>query len=91
MKQTYVSLMILAWFVGPAVVSADWSTYSKWHWTDRHTVDHSVLERDSLIHRVEFPTFHDAFGLTLGKGRDTRESERDRGSDSEISGKGMRS
>jgi hypothetical protein len=50
-----------------------------------------LLERDSLIHRVDFPTFHDAFGLHLGKDRDKRESERDRGSDSAVSGTGMRS
>lgn len=91
MKQICVSLMILGWFLEPAVVSADWSPYSKWYWTDRHTIDRMVLERDSLIHRVDFPTFHDAFGLTLGKDKDTREAERDRGSDSAISGKGMQS
>jgi hypothetical protein len=91
MRQIYLSLMILGWCVVPNFVSADWSTYSKRHRTDHHTVDRDVIERDSLIQRVEFPTFHDAFGLTLGKGRDTRESERDRGSDSAISGKGMQS
>ena len=86
-----IPVMILGWFVGPAAVSADWSIYSQWRWTDRYTVDRSVLKRNSLIHRVDSPTLHDAFGLTLGKGRDTRESERDRGSDSAISGKGIRS
>lgn len=86
MRQIYVSLMILGWFVVPAVVSADWSTYSQRCWTDR-----GVIERDALIHRVLTPTFQDAFGLTLGRDRDKSESERDRGSDSAISGKGMRS
>lgn len=91
MRQIYLSLMILGWCMVPNFVSADWSPYSQRHRTDHHTVDRDVIERDSLIHRVEFPTFHDAFGLTLGKGRDTRESERDHGSDSAISGKGIRS
>lgn len=96
MKQMYVSsvilsLMMLGWFTVPGFVSADWSPYSQRYWTDRHTVDRGMLERDSLINRVDFPTFHDAFGLTLGKDKDTRESERDRGSDSAVSGKGMRS
>ncbi len=91
MRQIYVSLMILAWFAVPGFVSADWSTYSQRHWTDHHTVDCGVLEQDSLIHRVLTPTFHDAFGLTLGRDKDKRESERDRGSDSAASGKGTRS
>ncbi len=91
MRQICLSLIILGWCVVPVVVSADWSTYPQWHWTDRHTIGLGVIERDPLIHHVEFPTFHDAFGLTLGRDKGTRESEHDRGSDSAISGKGMRS
>jgi hypothetical protein len=91
MKPISVSLVMLLWFAVPAFVSADWSTYSQRDWADRHTVDRGLTEQDSLIHRVDFPTFHDAFGLTLGRDKDKRESERDRGSDSAISGKGMRS
>lgn len=96
MKQLYLSsviagLMMLGWFAVPAFVSADWSTYSQRHWTDRHIVDRGVLEQDSLIRRVDFPTFHDAFGLSLGRDRGRSESERDRGSDSAASGKGTRS
>lgn len=89
MRQMYIPLMILGWFIGPVVVSADWSIYSQWR--DRHTIDLGVIDQNSLIHRIDSPTFHDAFGLMLGRGRDTRESERDRGSDSAISGRGIRS
>lgn len=91
MRQIYASLMILGWFAVPDFVSADRSTHSQRYWTDRHTVDRGLNERDSLIHRVDSPTFHDAFGLQLGRDRDKRESERDRGSDSAVSGRGMRS
>jgi hypothetical protein len=86
MRPIYVSLMILGWFAIPNFVSADWSTYSQQYWADR-----GLFERNSLIHRVDFPTFHDAFGLQLGRDRDKHESERDRGSDSAVSGRGMRS
>lgn len=89
MRQMSIPLMILGWFVGPVIVLADWSTYPQWR--DRHTIDLGVFERDRLIHHAEFPTFHDAFGLTLGRDKDTRESKPDRGSESAISGKGMRS
>ncbi len=96
MKQHYLSsvilgLMMLGWFVGPTIVAAGWSPSSQWHWTDRHTVDGGVFERDSLIHRVLTPTFQEHFGLTLGKEKDRSESEHNRGSDSAISGKGMQS
>ena len=95
MKPIDVSLimlvMILGWSGIPAVVAADGATYSHRYWTDRHTADRGWLERDSLITHVEFPTFHDAFGLTLGRDKDKSESVRDRGSDSAISGTGMRS
>ena len=69
MRQIYVSLMILGWFAVPSFVIADWSTYSQRSWTDRHTVDRGLLERDSLIHRVESPTVEDHFGLMLGRDR----------------------
>lgn len=88
MRQIYASLMILGWFAVPDFVSADWSMSSR---TDRHTIDRSLLERDSLIHRVESPTFQDHFGLSLGRGRGKSESEPDRQSDSAVSGQGMRS
>ena len=91
MKQLCMSLMILGWLAVPDFVLADRSTYSQWHWTDRHTVDRSVRERDSWIHRVEFPRFEDHFGLTLGGDKDTHESARDQRSDSAIYGIGMRS
>jgi len=91
MRQIYVSLMILGWFAVPSFVIADWSTYSQRSWTDRHTVDRGLLERDSLIHRVESPTVEDHFGLMLGRDRGKSESERDRQSDSAIAGEGMRS
>lgn len=91
MRQIYVSLMILGWFALPDFVSADWSTYSQRYWTDRHTVDRGLLEQDSLIHRVESPTFEDHFGLSLGRGRGKSESEPDRQRDSAVSGPGMRS
>lgn len=90
MRQIYGSLMILAWFTVPDFVSADWSS-TPLYWTDRLAVDRGILERDSLIRRVDFPTFHDAFGLSLGRDRGRSESERDRGSDSAPSGKGTRS
>mgnify|MGYP001352494237 CR=1 FL=1 len=83
MKPVYVSLMILAWFAVPNFVSADWSTYSQQYWVDR-----GLLERDSLIHRVESPAFEDHFGLSLGRDRGRSESEPDRRSDS---GQGTRS
>lgn len=91
MRQICLSLIILGWCLVPDFVSADWSPYSKWSWTDRHTIDHVLLERDSLIHRVLTPTFQEHFGLTLGSDKDKSESARDRGSDSAGSGKGMRS
>ena len=88
MRQIYVSLMILGWFAVPDFVSADWSMSSR---TDHHRVDRRLLERDSLIYRVESPAFEDHFGLMLGRDRGKSESERDRRSDSAISGEGMRS
>lgn len=91
MRLIYGSLMILGWFAVPDFVSADWSTYSPQYWTDRHTVDRGLLEQDSLIHRVESPEFQDHFGLSIGRERGKSESERDRRSDSAISGQGMRS
>lgn len=86
MRQIYASLVILGWFAVPNFVSADWSTYSQQYWVDR-----GLLERDSLIHRVEAPEFQDHFGLSLGRDRGRSESDRDRGSDSAASGKGTRS
>jgi hypothetical protein len=95
MKGIYVSsitlVMMLGWFAVPDFVSADWSTYSQRYWTERHPADRGLLGRDSLIHHVDFSAFHDHFGLTLGRDKEKRESERDRGSDSALSGKGMRS
>lgn len=91
MRQIGVSLMILGWFAVPGFVFADWSTYSQRYWTDRHTIDRGLLERDSLIHLVESPTFEDHFGLSPGRERGKSESEPDRRSDSAVSGQGMRS
>ncbi len=88
MRQIGVSLMILGWFAVPGFVFADWSAYFQRHWTDRHTIDRGLLERDSMIHRVESPTFEDHFGLSLGRDRGRSESEPDRRSDS---GQGTRS
>jgi hypothetical protein len=91
MRQIYVSLMILGWFAVPGFVSADWSMSSHISRADRHTADRGVLERDSLIHRVQSPQFKDHFGLSLGRDRGRSELERDRESDSAASGEGMRS
>ena len=91
MRLIYGSLMILGWFAVPDFVAADWSMASQNSKTDRHTVDRGVVDRDSLIHRVESPRFEDHFGLTLGRDRGKSESERERRSDSAISGEGMRS
>lgn len=91
MRQIYGSLMILGWFAVPEFASADGSTSSQNSRTDRHTVDRGLLERESLIHRVESPTFEDHFGLKLGRGRGKSESEPDRRSDSAVSGQGLRS
>lgn len=88
MRQIYVPLMILGWFAVSDFVSADWPTSSQNSRTDRHTVDRGLLERDSLIHRVESPRFEDHFGLSLGRDRGRSESEPDRRSDS---GQGTRS
>lgn len=83
MRPIYVSLTILGWFAVPDCVSADWSAYSQQYWVDR-----GLLERDSLIHRVESPQFENHFGLSLGRDRGRSESEPDRRSDS---GQGTRS
>jgi len=91
MKQRYGFLMMSGWLVGPTVASAAWPPSSQNCRTDRDTADRGVLERDSLIHRVTEPSFADHFGLSLGRDREKRESERDRGGDSALSGKGMRS
>jgi hypothetical protein len=91
MKQLCVVLMVLGWFAVPDFVLADWSTYSQRFWIDRHTDKRGMLERDSLIHRVESPRFEDHFDLKLGKDGVKSGSGRDQQSDSAVSGKGMRS
>lgn len=91
MRVLYACLLSVIWFTLPTSASANTWAHVGERWSDRDTVDHGWFEQDTLIHRVTDPSFADHFGLNLGRDRDKRESERDRGSDSAISGKGMRS